>query len=594
MADDVQYVKLPSGEYGKFRADASDDAIRSQIMKDFPSAFESQKQQPPNKPIASPSEMIGEGEEVGAQGNAELGKQYVQAGPMEVGRGVSEIAKGNVGHGIHRAVTGAGVTALPAVAATLPIALASAPLATAGGLIGSAALSPTLKYGTKALGANEDWSNVAGDAGAVMGGMGGARLGGALSPLLSRLSLESPEKIPLPFGFKINRNVPSDPYEEMGSSAQYTDMAHDAMKPKLTADEIAQNRLNQKVANINAEVRTGLRPSTEEQMQSMLEKEFGAGESASRVPQDIRSPRAITPTYVQEGTPGAPQTADEIAQNRLNQKVANIGAEVRAGLRPSPEEQIQSTLDKEFSAGESSGRVPQDIRPPRTPVPTYPPTGSPSAPSSRASGSVSSAFSPSTPQETSPNVLLAPMRNKPFPNNPSGNIQNVPRELLPDIIHRTGDPAAVGEFSRTTNIPALYVPESIGSGPRQTPWSPNAPGNPIPAIPSPDVTPTSAPDPTPAYAGAERRTSVRDITGPDFMRGAQMQDIRNRLTEPSLPDAERVILQNRLDDMRAHPFERNELGNDLNAFKTQKTMTRAEAEANTQKRMEGRNKRFGL
>lgn len=182
MADDFQYVKLPSGEYGKFRSDASDDVIRSQIMKDFPLAFESQKQQTPDKPIASTSEMIGEGEEVGAQGNAELGKQYVQAGPMEVGRGVSEIAHGNIGHGIHRAFTGAGVTALPAIASTLPIAAATAPVATAAGLMGGAALSPTLKYGASALGANEDWSNVAGDVGTVMGGYGGAKLGGAITP----------------------------------------------------------------------------------------------------------------------------------------------------------------------------------------------------------------------------------------------------------------------------------------------------------------------------------------------------------------------------------------------------------------------------
>jgi hypothetical protein len=39
MADDYQYIKLPDGSYGKFSANATDDAIRTAILKDFPSAF---------------------------------------------------------------------------------------------------------------------------------------------------------------------------------------------------------------------------------------------------------------------------------------------------------------------------------------------------------------------------------------------------------------------------------------------------------------------------------------------------------------------------------------------------------------------------
>jgi hypothetical protein len=37
--DQFQYIKLPDGSYGKFRADASDDVIRNTIAKDFPDAF---------------------------------------------------------------------------------------------------------------------------------------------------------------------------------------------------------------------------------------------------------------------------------------------------------------------------------------------------------------------------------------------------------------------------------------------------------------------------------------------------------------------------------------------------------------------------
>lgn len=43
MPDDFQYVKLPDGSYGKFRADATDDVIRSAISKDFPTAFKPQE-----------------------------------------------------------------------------------------------------------------------------------------------------------------------------------------------------------------------------------------------------------------------------------------------------------------------------------------------------------------------------------------------------------------------------------------------------------------------------------------------------------------------------------------------------------------------
>jgi hypothetical protein len=39
MPDEFQYVKLPDGSYGKFRSDATDVAIRAQILKDFPDAY---------------------------------------------------------------------------------------------------------------------------------------------------------------------------------------------------------------------------------------------------------------------------------------------------------------------------------------------------------------------------------------------------------------------------------------------------------------------------------------------------------------------------------------------------------------------------
>lgn len=43
MADEYQYIKMPDGSYGKFRADISDDVIRGVIAKDFPDAFKNQQ-----------------------------------------------------------------------------------------------------------------------------------------------------------------------------------------------------------------------------------------------------------------------------------------------------------------------------------------------------------------------------------------------------------------------------------------------------------------------------------------------------------------------------------------------------------------------
>lgn len=46
--DQVQYIKLPDGSYGKFAADASDATIRGAIEKDFPDAFNAK---PPSTPV---------------------------------------------------------------------------------------------------------------------------------------------------------------------------------------------------------------------------------------------------------------------------------------------------------------------------------------------------------------------------------------------------------------------------------------------------------------------------------------------------------------------------------------------------------------
>jgi len=84
----------------------------------------------------------------------------------------------------------------------------------------------------------------------------------------------------------------------------------------------------------------------------------------------------------------------------------------------------------------------------------------------------------------------------------------------------------------------------------------------------------------------ERRTSLRNITGPNLMRNALMDQLRTRVASGD------VLAQQQLDDMIAHPFEQHE-GGDISQMKAQRTLSKSEAEDNAKKRLEGRNKRFG-
>lgn len=200
-----------------------------------------------------------------------------------------------------------------------------------------------------------------------------------------------------------------------------------------TDDEVAAARAAMKVKQRTADIEAGLR----------------------------QHPGVLAHAEMEEALAPKP-TADEIAERKLTQAVANESAKIRAGLAPSQEEQIRAELEKEFLSGRSAGRVPPVSIPVR-------PSGAPAAiaPNGRnplANGAIGMASRVAAPEE--PSVLLAPIKTGPFPNNPAGNIQNVPRELLPGIVSRTGDPAAVREFSRTTNTPALYVGEHY-PGPRE-------------------------------------------------------------------------------------------------------------------------------
>jgi hypothetical protein len=149
-------------------------------------------------------------------------------------------------------------------------------------------------------------------------------------------------------------------------------------------------------------------------------------------------------------------TDEETAAARAAMKVAQRTADINAGLRKSPTAVADAVSKANVSTRAGVG-----------PTPTAPSLAAP---------------------ETENGVLLAPIKNGPFPNNPAGNIQNVPRDLLPGIIGRTGDPAAVNEFSRTTGTPTLYVPESYG-GPRPGGSTLGSPTPSAPVNPASDLTP---------------------------------------------------------------------------------------------------------
>ena len=80
------------------------------------------------------------------------------------------------------------------------------------------------------------------------------------------------------------------------------------------------------------------------------------------------------------------------------------------------------------------------------------------------------------------------------------------------------------------------------------------------------------------------------MNGPDFTRTARLNDLRKNIAAETDPEIKQT-LQAQYDDMKANPFEKHE-GGDLNSMKAKKTVSREEAEANTEARKAGRTQRF--
>jgi hypothetical protein len=89
--DQFQYIKLPDGSYGKFRADASDEQIRGAVSKDFPDVF---------KPKAAPQQPSTW--QVLTQPRDKTDKEYLgYTGPAGVAgatiKGLDDVGRGTLG-----------------------------------------------------------------------------------------------------------------------------------------------------------------------------------------------------------------------------------------------------------------------------------------------------------------------------------------------------------------------------------------------------------------------------------------------------------------------------------------------------------------
>lgn len=95
--------------------------------------------------------------------------------------------------------------------------------------------------------------------------------------------------------------------------------------------------------------------------------------------------------------------------------------------------------------------------------------------------------------------------------------------------------------------------------------------------------------------GSERRgaatRSLSGITGPSQTRMDVMQNLQREIDKLPTGNPERRILEERLADMKANPFERHE-GGGIPSMKVERRMSRAEAEAETERRKTGRKQRF--
>lgn len=122
---------------------------------------------------------------------------------------------------------------------------------------------------------------------------------------------------------------------------------------------------------------------------------------------------------------------------------------------------------------------------------------------------------------------------------------------------------------------------------------PRESNGPPPALPASEL-PDRRGMARPGASEPERRTDTSQrvaLAGSPIE--SRLNQLRAQLKDPSLSDRDRSIMQAQLDDAVQHPFDVSEkdVSQKVQNLKAEKKMTRAEAEAETEKRKEGRNAR---
>lgn len=125
---------------------------------------------------------------------------------------------------------------------------------------------------------------------------------------------------------------------------------HDFFTLPPTLEQQADELVAKQMAVKASRVRAGIDPPAEDTIAEVLRQDLLGPQKKSGVPQTISSPKAISPTYVPEGVPGAkaaaepPKTIGQIANERIAQAARRAGdkslqrtADIEAGLISPPE-----------------------------------------------------------------------------------------------------------------------------------------------------------------------------------------------------------------------------------------------------------------
>lgn len=111
--------------------------------------------------------------------------EWDKASGGEIAGGVGDILQGDVARGLHRMFIGTGHAMTPMLPILGP-GMIAAPVATGVTLGGAAAGGALAKTGAEALGATPEQSQLAGDVGQLVGGVGANKLAGVVGPAVSK------------------------------------------------------------------------------------------------------------------------------------------------------------------------------------------------------------------------------------------------------------------------------------------------------------------------------------------------------------------------------------------------------------------------